>query len=725
MSAPSAIVKKTKGAKDKRSAHDAISYRRLGVALSNEGVPSTLNEVTRSVEVIGATENPVSTYDYEMGTVVSEVLLMSGCQLPESRQLPLLDNHNRWDTSGVIGSYRKMKVEGDNLVGQSIFSDTPEAQGPWQKVREGHLTDFSIGYKVVESVYVANAQRQIVGGKSFDGPVKVVTKWIPKELSVTPIGADEAAKARSEGVNAIKNEDGAVENTRMYAVATGSCNSCGSAACACGSCSKSDSCMVMPTGGGCCIDMGGLLCGCKDCGQYGDCTIGGRSEAANLKMEGRTMPEKVLSAPDETSIRAAAAKVEQARIYEIRAMCEQAGHQGLADELIRGDKSVDEARKAVFDKVISAAPTTGGMGYRAPVEIVKEERDKFRSAATDSIIIRSGRDIKAPFAGARELAGFSLRELARESLRLANQPAHGDPLAMIGRAFTSSDLPIILANVANKSLFEGYEASGETWQEWCGEGSVSDFKTHTSARPSELDDLDEIPEDGEYKHSAIKEGKEEYKIVTYGKLFKITRQAVINDDLGVLTETPRRQGESTSRKIGDCAYAVLIANSAMGDGVALFHANHGNVGTGGAPSEVTLAESIKLMKFQKDINGKRRLNIRPMFFIAPVSIEGAAEIFFNSGTFAGDNKAATRTNPYAGSRFVRIYEPRLDDNSATQWHLAGPKGKTVTVFFLNGNKAPYLEQKEGWNVDGVEYKVRIDAGAKAMDWKALTKNAGA
>ena len=47
------------------------------------------------------------------------------------------------------------------------------------------------------------------------------------------------------------------------------------------------------------------------------------------------------------------------------------------------------------------------------------------------------------------------------------------------------------------------------------------------------------------------------------------------------------------------------------------------------------------------------------------------------------------------------------------------------TFFLNGIQTPYMETKQGWTVDGVEYKVRIDAGAKAMDWRGLVKNAGA
>lgn len=368
-----------------------------------------------------------------------------------------------------------------------------------------------------------------------------------------------------------------------------------------------------------------------------------------------------------------------------------------------------------------------------PSFISKDERDKFRAAAADAMLLRACRRVKNPAPGSKDLMGFSLSELARESLRTAGLPVHGGTLEMVGRALsnplqtrsaTSSDFPAILANVANKSLFEGYETQEETWRVWVEPGFAADFKPHTLVRASETDDLDEVLEGDEYKHGSMSDEKETFKIATYGKLFRVSRQAIINDDLGALTDIPKKHGEAAARKIGDVVYAVLTANSAMGDGVALFDAEHSNIGTGGLVSETTMAEGIKLMGLQKDLQGLSNLNIRSQFFIAPVTLEGSAEVFFNSAQFAGDNIAATRANPYAGARFTRVYEPRLDADSTKAWYLAGPRGKTIKVFFLNGNEEPYIESREGWTVDGAEFKVRIDAAAKAVDWRALIKNEG-
>jgi hypothetical protein len=116
-----------------------------------------------------------------------------------------------------------------------------------------------------------------------------------------------------------------------------------------------------------------------------------------------------------------------------------------------------------------------------------------------------------------------------------------------------------------------------------------------------------------------------------------------------------------------------------------------------------------------------------------MALKGTAEVFFKSEKFADvdtagtsdENVATTRVNTYSGDILKRIYDARLDDDVTTKWYLAAMKGKTITVFFLNGNQTPYMEQQQGWSVDGTEFKVRIDAGAKAMDWRGLYLNYGA
>ena len=426
---------------------------------------------------------------------------------------------------------------------------------------------------------------------------------------------------------------------------------------------------------------------------------------------------------DVEAVRAEAAKNEHARAAEITAMCDRFEiPTENRSALLKPEVSVESARKLIMDEIVARAGKNTP-SFRPSVEIVADERDKFRAAAEDSLAIRAGITVTTPAAGAADLTGHSLREIARLALRVANQPTGGNVMEMVGRAMTTSDFPNLLANVANKSLFAGYQTSSETWDKWCGTGSVSDFKTNSLNSVSETEDLDQITESQPYEYGKRSDAKEQYAIATYGKMFAITRQTIINDDLAALSDIPRAHGESAGRKVGDVAYAVLTANAAMRDGVALFHANHGNLGTAGVVGTTTMAEAVKLMALQKDIGGKRRLNIAPKYIIAPPSIAFAAETFLKSSVI-GTQANPNQTNIYA-NLVEMVFEPRLFDDSASAWYLAGPKGKTVTVFFLNGQQAPYMETRQGWSVDGVEYKVRIDCGAKALDWKALLKNAGA
>lgn len=360
--------------------------------------------------------------------------------------------------------------------------------------------------------------------------------------------------------------------------------------------------------------------------------------------------------------------------------------------------------------------------------IATDARDKFIDAATAGLLDQAGYISRSD--KSLQYCGCSLREICREALKVAgrnDRPSmyHGGMTELVGRAMTESDFPVLMANVANKILFDEYEKANETWQDWCSVGSIKDFKPTTIAKASEMPGLEPIINDTGYEYGKMSDSGETVQLGTFGKIYAFTRHSIINDDLQALVDSMKGMAETASRKVGDLAYAVLTSNAALSDGIDLFHADHSNLGTPGAVSELAIGEGIKLMGLQKDLLEERRLNIRPQYFIAPVALEGAAEIFFLSNQFSLDDKGSTRTNPYGGNRFTRVYDARLDDHSSTTWYLAGPKGKTVRIFFLKGHEKPTVETQDGWLADGIEFKVRLDAAAKAVDYRALVKNEGA
>jgi len=625
-----------------------LTTRKMPVSISVG--PTTLNEEARTVDAVMTTEAPAKVVDWERWEIVDEVLLMDGATY--AKQLPLLNSHDRSGVEQVLGSVRDIRRDGDALVGTVHFSSVPEADSALTKVREGHLTDFSIGYSALKSVWVQEGESYAVGGRTFDGPIKLTTQFEIKELSICPIGADKLAKARA-AANLNPKEVPSMEP----------------------------------------------------------------------KDEGRSPVAETPTAPIDLDALRADATAEASRMIaannkrsaELLAMGRKFDCLELAEKAIADGTSVADFNGVVLEHVAGQrSQTTPPVGFRA--EMGALDADKFRAAAVESVLIRGGMSN-----GRNDLAGLSLRELARECLTRKNMRSPGNLSEMITRAMTSSDLPIILADAANKSLMDGYESAAETWSTWCDVGSAPDLKQNSIVRASELEDLDEVPEAAEYKYGDREEAKEVYQIAKFGKLFALTEEAIINDDLSAMTDIPAAHGEAAARKVGDVAYAVLTANAAMGDSKALFHTDHGNLsGASAAPGVSTLATAITAMKKQKDIAGKRRLNIRPQFFIAPVDLEGAAEQLFLSN-FEGTQAKPGLVNPYSGNYFVRVYEPRLSDSSTSAWYLAGAKGKTVKIFFLNGQQAPQLYTRDGWRVDGTEWKVKMRCAAKAVDWRSLYK----
>lgn len=326
---------------------------------------------------------------------------------------------------------------------------------------------------------------------------------------------------------------------------------------------------------------------------------------------------------------------------------------------------------------------------------------------------------------------MTLRELARASLSDRGVGVAGyNPMQMVGQAFThsSSDFGNILLDVAHKALLQGWEEAEETFQLWTKRGELSDFKTSKRVGMGEFPSLRQVREGAEYKHITLGDTGEQIQLATYGELFGITRQAIINDDLGALIDIPMKMGMAAKATIGDLVYAVLMDNPKLSDGKALFHADHKNTTTGALSIE-SLDAARAMMRTQRTMTegGKSRsLNIRPAYVLTPVSLESKARQLIGSASVPGADVNSGIENPLRNFAEV-IAEPRLDgDNGAAkQWYLAAKAGSdTIEVAYLNGVDTPYIEQQQGFTSDGIATKVRIDAGVAPLDYRGLARSTG-
>lgn len=320
--------------------------------------------------------------------------------------------------------------------------------------------------------------------------------------------------------------------------------------------------------------------------------------------------------------------------------------------------------------------------------------------------------------------GMTLRELARMALTERGIGVSGlNPVQMVGLALThsTSDFGNNLLDVSNKALLQGWEEAQESFELWTKKGSLSDFKTAHRVGMGGFPSLREVREGAEYKYVTTGDKAQTIALATYGEIFSVTRQAIINDDLNQLTDVPMKMGRAAKGTIGDLVYAVLTGNAKLSDGKALFHSDHANLSSG-AISVSSLDDSRKLMRLQKE--GDRSLNIRPAFMLVPVALETLANQTIKSASVKGADANSGIMNPIQNFAEV-IAEARLDDADPKAWYLAAAKGSdTIEVAYLNGVDTPYIDQQDGFTTDGIATKVRIDAGVAPLDYRGLTKSSG-
>ena len=367
------------------------------------------------------------------------------------------------------------------------------------------------------------------------------------------------------------------------------------------------------------------------------------------------------------------------------------------------------------------------------VETVEDETDKQRAGIVASLITRAGvADAKTREASrASAHRGAKLLDLAKMSLTRAGvRFDHMDQMQIVAAAFTqgTSDFPVLLENAMHKALQMAYATAPDTWSRFCATGSVSDFRAHNRYRVGSLGNLDAINELGEFTNKSIPDGeKSSVTIGTKGNIINLSRQAVINDDLGAFIGLAAQLGRAGRRTIEAAVYALLAENAGlgpvMGDSKTLFHADHGNIATAGAISVSTVDDGRVKMASQTDHTGNEFLDLRPSVLLCPLAIGGLARIINDSQYDPDTANKLQRPNMVRGLFSDVVDTPRL--TGTRNYMFAAPtEAPVIEVAFLDGNQEPYVEQQAGFTVDGTQYKVRLDFGVAAIDYRGAVTSAG-
>ena len=467
-----------------------------------------------------------------------------------------------------------------------------------------------------------------------------------------------------------------------------------------------------------------------------------------LQEENKAMPTKddaTVPAVENKTVDVDAAKAEavnanQARIEGINSVFENfEGHQELLMKCILDkDCSVENAQAKLLSSLGSSQEPVGG----APVTSQDTGRKSFIDDAVEALIARSGNGSIKP---TNQLKGYNARELARLCAERAGIRTSGmQPHEFVGAAFTgrdprmsmhaaitqtTSDFPILLENTMHKVLQGAYDTTPDTWRRFCHVGSVSDFRAHNRYRLGSIGNLDSLLENGEFKNKAIPDGeKASITASTKGNVINLTRQSIIDDDLGAFITLAQMLGRAAARTIEADVYATLALNSGLGptlsDGDTLFHANHGNIGAGAALSVAALDADRVLMAQQQDVSGNDYLDLRPAVLLIPVGLGGDARVINDAQYDPDTANKLQKPNKVRGLFSDIVDTARL---SGTRRYLfADPSvAPVLEVAFLDGNQQPFLDSQDGFTVDGVQWKVREDYGIAGIDYRGAVTDAGA
>lgn len=429
---------------------------------------------------------------------------------------------------------------------------------------------------------------------------------------------------------------------------------------------------------------------------------------------------------DVLALQAKAMEAERLRACTINERVRAAGlEQVVADKLIADGVTVEQASEAVITTLVSRQPVIRSVN----ATITRDASDTFRAAMAEMLLSRYDTRLFPLTERAREYGGLSsLLDVCRECLQLQGirwrslSKQKIVELALQG----TSDFPYILAGAANKSLARGYEMAPRTFMPFCRQVSVADFKTHYTMKLGEGSALQLVNESGEFKYGKISESMESYAAKTYGIILALTRQAIINDDLDAFTRIPQMQGAQAARMENVIVWGLINTNGNMTDGTAVFVAGHGNLATVAAViSDANMQIGRLAMSVQTGLDGSL-LNITPRYLLTPVA---KSMVAFQYCSSSYNPITAATTSPFAPGGpvpLIVIAEPLLDATSATAWYLVADPAliDTIEYAYLEGQTAPYLETRTGFEIDGMEFKVRHDFGAGIVEHRGMWKNAG-
>ncbi len=632
------------------------------------------------------------------------VVDLAGMQV-SAKSRPILKDHN---PSLIVGHTESVRVEGSQLLVSGVVSG---AGAVAREIVESSLSGFpwqaSLGARAEQTETVPKGRSAQANGRTFDGPVQVVRRSRLGEVSFVALGADDDTEARVAA-----RKENAEMDFNAWLVAKGF----------------------------------------EDADALSDAqrTSLKAMYDAEQKPTPATMDDPAVVARIDAGgvvadLRAEAA-AETKRIAEVRRLCAPGNGKHSEIEAKAIGEGWDTARTELeilrADRPQVSAVRTGGDATSAKAL----EAALCLSAGLPEAQVGKHYDERTMNAAlSRDLSGAGLHTLLFEVIRASGgyarpgrvdnetiRAAFSADRRLVEAAGTSGfstiSLTGILSNVANKTMLGAYQAVPSVAPMIAAETDVNDFKEVTRYRLTGVGVFEKVGPDGELKSAELSEDAFTSKVETYGRMITLTRQMLINDDLGAFLQIPRIIGRMSALKREEALFELLLANPG-----SFFSVGNKNFLSGAttalAIDSLTSAEQAFLD--QTDGEGKPIL-LAAKTLLVPTSLKvRAQQLMTETRVNELPTSAKPANNPHAG-KFTPVATPYLNaqgiaGGSALAWYLfADPADvAAIEIAYLRGRRVPTIESGDtNFNTLGVQWRGFFDFGVSMQDTRAAVKVKG-
>jgi hypothetical protein len=624
-----------------------------------------------------------------------------------SESVPVRFNH---DGERGVGHTVSITNDGSQIIAYGIISRaTVDAKDVTNSGLLGFPWQASIGCDVLEKRFIPQGASEKINGRDIDGPCIVASKTFLREITICEQGADDNTRVVVSAKKTENSITGVCAMTFSEWMATKNIDE---------SSLSEDQLTVLKIVFECETDL-------KD----------DESSDAPVDEGSEVVPE--LS--DSASAVRASALAEKKRINAIHNICNY-GHgrefpeiEAAAIEegwgLQKTELEVLRASRPNIAAIINTRRTAAGANSKvieAAIRLNSTERSEIVEKAYSQEILEA----------ASKYRQMGIKRLFEECCLMEGKSisaARSSERELIQAAFSTASLPTIMYSTMSKVLLDSYRAVPSVAREVSKKLTANDFKTHTGLRLTGDSRMLEVGADGEIKHGNLGESAYPFRVNTVARKFGITRQMLLNDDIGALMEIPQMLGRGAAVAVEEAFWKLVLSNANN-----FFSTGNTNI-VSGATSVLGIAGLARVVQAFRDQTDESGIPIllTPRFLVVPTSLEVKARELFVS-----TNIIAVGTGPAESVRgdaniFSGMYQPLVSpylnnplmtNASDTSWYLFSDPIDVAAfgIAYLRGNESPQIEEFEQLpDVLGTGWRGYFDFGVCQLDPRGAVKSTGA